>query len=110
MSKIEAEFTYQGAKGFIIKDNCLVSCEITPDVLVVPKGITKIGRGCFSGHDNLKKCIISSSVVEVEKFCFANCPNLEYIKCGDNLRKYESILKYGNEAKIIYVNSNSSSK
>lgn len=102
---IYTKLVIQGTKGVVIEGTKLMSCISTPVSLSIPKGISVIGKSCFSGQDNLERIYIPSSVIRIENMCFANCPKLRVIKCHNNLRVFENILKYGNNAEVIYVNS-----
>lgn len=97
------KFTVQGAKGVVLDGTTLSTCSTTPISLTIPKGITVLGKSCLSGQDNLKRIIISSSVINIERNCLANCPNLELIRIPKSLSIFEPILKYGNNAKIDYI-------
>lgn len=103
-NSIYVKLIFQGTQGVVIEGTKIKSCISTPNSLSIPKGISALGKSCFSGQDNLERIYLPSSVILVEAKCFANCPNLRLIKCHDNLRKFEDILKYGNNAEVIYVN------
>lgn len=98
-----AKLIVQGTKGVVMEGTKFKSCISTPNSLTIPRGICVIGKGCFSGQDNLEWICLPSSIISVEPMCFANCPNLKVIKCHSDLTDFESILKYGNNAEVIYA-------
>lgn len=100
---LKTKFTVQGAEGVVISGTKLCTCISTPFSLTIPRGITALGKGCFSGQDNLRRIIIPSSVIIVEQNCFANCPNLKLIRVPESLKDFENVLKYGNSARVEYV-------
>ena len=105
---IITKLLFQGTKGVVLEGTKLKSCNSTPIALSIPKGVSVLEKGCFSGQDSLERIYLPSSIIAVEPMCFANCPNLRLIKCHSNLRKYENILKYGNNARVVYVDSKES--
>lgn len=102
-SLVLTKLVVQGASGVVIEGGCLLTCVSTPAFLTIPRGVVKLCQGCLSGQDTLKRVTIGGSVVSVDTYCFANCPNLEVIRCGTQLRPFEDRLKQGNNARVEYV-------
>lgn len=102
-SPIGAKLLIQGARGVVIEGTMIRSCISTSISLSIPRGITVLCKSCFSGQDNLERVKLPSSIVSVEPKCFANCPNLKTIYCYSSLQSFEGILKYGNNAEVVYV-------
>lgn len=99
---LETKLALQGVKGIKLVGTRLESCDFVPSFVTIPYGITSIGMGCFSGQNNLERIFLPSSIIDIESLCFANCTNLRVIKCYESLRKFERILKYGNNAEVVY--------
>ena len=70
--------------------------------IVIPDGITKIGKRAFDFNYGLETVIMSDSVKTIEKYAFANCYNLKSVQfgngietIGDNAFGYSRSLKVG---------------
>lgn len=70
--------------------------------IVIPDGITKIGKRAFDFNYGLETVIMSDSVKTIEKDAFANCYNLKSVQfgngvetIGDNAFGYSRSLKVG---------------
>ena len=70
--------------------------------IVIPDGITKIGKRAFDFNYGLETVILSDSVKTIEKNAFANCYNLKIVQfgngvetIGDNAFGYSRSLKVG---------------
>ena len=92
----------QGVVGAKVRGGRLISCFSAPSHLTVPAGITELGSYCFSGQDNLVEVWLVNDVIKVGRACFANCPKLKRIVCNRVLRGYESYLRSGNNAVIVF--------
>lgn len=51
----------------------------TPEMLILPEGITKIEELTFSGCESLRTIVLPKSLSYLSNGAFRNCPNLEYI-------------------------------
>lgn len=104
-SKAETKLKVQGVVGAVIKDGVFKTCISAPTSLTIPKEIKTLGRGCLSGQDNLERIILSSSVIEVEDYCLANCPNLKVIRIHKGQEVFIKTLTMCNKARVEYVPS-----
>lgn len=78
--------------------------------LVIPEGVTKIGRGVFSGWTNLKNVTIPFGVTDFGYAVFEGC-NLETVKCGSlgeksfhnaNIKRFELLEGVTNICKYAF--------
>ena len=102
ISPVLSRLSVQGVVGAKVQGSKLVSCSLAPASLTIPAGIREIASYCFSGQDELVEVYLINGVAKVGKACFANCPKLERIVCKKSLRQYESELKSGNNAVVIF--------
>lgn len=99
---VVSRLTIQGVVGAKVRDGKLISCSSAPSHLTVPSGITELESYCFSGQDNLVEVWLINDVVKVGRACFANCPKLKKIVCNTALRGYETVLRSGNNAVVVF--------
>lgn len=102
ISPVLSRLVVQGVVGARVQGSKLVSCSVAPASLTIPAGVREIASYCFSGQDNLVEIYLVNDVCKVGRACFANCPKLERIVCSLVLREYESELKSGNNAVVIF--------
>lgn len=53
--------------------------------LVIPDGVTQIGRNAFAGYESLKSVVIPDSVRIIKRGAFENCRNLRKVLLSNNL-------------------------
>lgn len=72
----EANSTYSSRNGLLCtKDGRTLICGVNGDV-IIPLGVTNIGRSAFHGYCGLKSVTIPSSVTRIEERAFAVCIRL----------------------------------
>jgi len=71
--------------NFVIEDDVLVEYIGQDKHVVIPDGITNIGKSAFQDTD-IVSVIISDSVVTIDGYAFYNCENLEYVSLSHNLK------------------------
>jgi hypothetical protein len=103
---IYTKLTIQGVTGAVIVNGTLKTCKSAPVFLSIPRECTALGDSCLSGQDDLEVLRLHSTITSVGKCVLSNCNNLKTIKCSEKLKKFESLLKYGNNAEVVYVHSN----
>ncbi len=81
------EFNYQN--GFFIVDKEVCAYNGNGGHIVLPKGITRIVDGVFSGNDSITEVIIPDSVTSIGQNTFNSCVNLSSITLPANLKKIE---------------------
>lgn len=57
--------------------------------LVIPDGVTSIGRNAFSGYKQLKSVIIPDSVESIDYAAFQDCSNLSSVTIPDSVKSIE---------------------
>lgn len=102
ISPVLSRLSVQGVVGAKVQGSKLVSCSLAPASLTIPAGIRELASYCLSGQDNLTEVFLVNGVERVGRACFANCPKLGRIVCKKSLRKYESELRSGNNAIVIF--------
>ena len=73
----------------------------SPNVSI--KDVRHIGSNAFSGCKNLVQITIPKSVYIIDEYVFTNCENLETINIYHTHDKFLENIKYGNRAKINYL-------
>ena len=57
----------------------------TEEVVTVPEGVLKIGRGAFSGNSHIRRVILSDSLEEIGEDAFSRSA-IEEIEIPDSVR------------------------
>lgn len=74
-------------KGFTIQFGCLVSYQGTEHDIIIPEGVTSIGRRAFYFNQVIEMVTIPASVSVVEQEAFQYCKNLKSIKILGEIKK-----------------------
>ncbi|MBR1529673.1 MAG: leucine-rich repeat domain-containing protein [Oscillospiraceae bacterium] len=64
---------------FIIEDGILGEYLGTAENVIIPEGVTEIGKHAFDGSETLKSVVIPEGVTCIREFAFARCKNLTSI-------------------------------
>ena len=100
----ELYFNMQGAGNVrISKYGIILDIKSCPKSINIPEGIIGLGKACFSGCKNLVQITIPKSVYIIDEYVFTNCENLETINIYHTHDKFLENIKYGNRAKINYL-------
>lgn len=91
---ILAALSLQGCEGVIFEQSSLMSIDVAPEVLAIPKGVVGISAYCCTGQDNLRVVSLPESCVYVGDYAFVNCNNIESVVCY-NLSVYEQLCQRG---------------
>lgn len=67
----------------------------------VPRGVEVLAPSCLSSVE-LSVVTVSQTVEQIGYGCFANCANLRIVRVPSALSKFDSLIRYGNNAKVIY--------
>ncbi|MGN1328462.1 MAG: S8 family serine peptidase [Eubacterium sp.] len=64
--------------------NVITRCQLNDKVVKVPNEIDgcevqEIGKYCFMGNKDIETIILPESVVKIDEYAFANCPNLKTV-------------------------------
>lgn len=103
--------TLQSAEkeDFEIEKGVLKKVNIDEEVINVPLGVTKIGRGAFTTKDNsrVEKIILPITTVVIETGAI-DLPNLRFINATNNLRVVErdaliKIVQLDNDLGVVYI-------
>ena len=82
-------------EDFEIKDGVLIKYHGNDAEVIIPKGVTSIGRGAFAvkfpQKSALKKVIIPEGVTHIGEFAFHQCRNLESVTLPSTLQTIENI-------------------
>ena len=79
--------------------------EIEDGVFYVPEGIDVLGANLFKGNPNLKKLVLSNSVVEIKDFALFKCEALEEIVLSKKLNKLgKSVFSFTTIESISFPN------
>ena len=78
--------TNDDSSDFTIKNGVLTKYNGTGGDVVIPDGVTSIGRYAFMKNDSLKSVTIPDSVTELDIYAFAYCPNLISVKMMEGLK------------------------
>ncbi len=80
---------YKSIRGILYTKNgkTLICCPVgKTGKVVIPKGVTKIGKYAFLGS-SVSKVTMPNSVTKIEKSAFGSCSNLKSIKLSKNLKE-----------------------
>lgn len=75
-----SEYAYQGTTSTVDEDG----------TLVIPEGVTTIGREAFRNANGIKKIQFPSSLVSIETYAFKECSNLTEVVIPDGVTIIES--------------------
>ena len=75
-----SEYAYQGTTSTVDEDG----------TLVIPEGVTTIGREAFRNANGIKKIQFPSSLVSIETYAFSVCSNLTEVVIPDGVTIIES--------------------
>ena len=75
-----SEYAYQGTTSTVDEDG----------TLVIPEGVTTIGREAFRNANGIKKIQFPSSLVSIETYAFDGCSNLTEVVIPDGVTIIES--------------------
>ena len=81
--------------GFEIKDGVLVKYTGTETDVVIPAGVTTIGKYAFYGCSNLQSIVIPDSVTTIGDGAFLGCKNLQSISIPDSVTTIGNSAFYG---------------
>ena len=63
--------------------------------IVIPKGVTSIGRSAFEGCEKLEEIILPEGIVRMEQSAFAGCGSLKQLELPDSLISIEKDMVSG---------------
>lgn len=72
------------AGEFVVKDGVLVEYKGNGGKVVVPAGVTVIGRNAFANHNSVQEVILPDGITEIEDRAFSEC-SLESISLPDTV-------------------------
>lgn len=79
-------------EGYRIKDGVLTYCvKNYSGELVIPDGVTSIGRNAFSYCTRLTSIVIPDSVTEIDEYEFSGCTSLTSVTYKDKTYYYDTI-------------------
>ena len=71
--------------SFEVVDGCLVKYKGNQADVVIPEGVTSIGKSAFKGRSSLISIVIGDSVNSIEDGAFDGCENLTNIVIGNSV-------------------------
>lgn len=71
--------------------------------VVVPEGVTTIGKDFFRGCYSLKRVILPESLTKIEEEAFSNCSDLEYVNFPQGLKVIEESAFHGTDLKEVIL-------
>lgn len=74
--------------GFVIEDDVLVRYLGKEEHVVIPDGITQIGKHAFRKNHRIKSVYIPEGVISIGNSAFYDCYNLESVSVPDGMTKF----------------------
>ena len=72
--------------NFAIKNNKLTQYRGQEKIVVIPEGITEIGKNAFFRNRKIKKVILPHGVITIGNNAFAGCENLTELNLPDTVQ------------------------
>lgn len=94
----ENDFRYNKASGYYVLTNIYP----TTTKLIIPEGITSLGRRAFSNCHNLTHIELPESLTKINSWSIEYCSNLTTIIIGKNVTYIGDKALQSNKLKIIY--------
>lgn len=69
----------------IDENGIITNCDYSATSVVIPDGVTCIGRGAFSECKDLTSIVIPDGVTSIERFAFSECESLISIEISDSV-------------------------
>lgn len=99
MNKASSEFNKQLELDVLVNNltevteeyACSFAFTDSVNEVVIPDGITSIGKWAFSGCSDLKKVTISNSVTQIKHCAFEGCINLKNVIIPDSVELIDSV-------------------
>lgn len=77
------EITYDPA--FTVTDNTLTGYTGSDETVIIPNGITAIGKEAFMGNTTVKEITVPEGVIEIDDGAFKGCTNLSTLNLPNTL-------------------------
>lgn len=87
---------FETKEPFFILNDTLQKCS-AEGIITIPKNVSRIGIGAFSGCD-ISEAVIPGNVTEIADNAFANCKKLERITIPDSIGKIGKNIFWGCES------------
>lgn len=76
---------YDDSVNFVIEDGMLVKYKGNQSHVIIPDGVTEIGKGAFENNTTMMSVEIPNSVIDIEEYAFYNCINLRGVCIPDSV-------------------------
>ncbi len=83
------------AKVFAIKDGVLQKYMGVDPVVMIPQGVTEIGKGAFEGCEQITRVEIPEGVTRIGEEAFRGCRNLEFCSIPDSVTSIDDYVFNG---------------